>query len=271
MRDSSDAWNLPGISESADIRRDLPGRDALGKYRHGDLAMSNDDTPTTVVSTEPPSDSLVSLPVLPLKNAVLFPYLFLPLSANRPSSVAAVEAALATEDKTILVVTQRNTEVEQPTADDLYIIGTKAVVKKMARGDAGIELLVQGLERVSLVRLEQTEPYLRGRVRPLPLPDDTGTEVEALRRAVVDLATRALELVQAENADNFHQLAAQAQDPLILVFLIGSMMSLDIAQEQALLEVTSRLEALRLLHGYLAREVQVLELRQKISSRPRAR
>jgi ATP-dependent Lon protease len=228
--------------------------------------MSNDDKPTIVVSTEPPSDSLVSLPVLPLKNAVLFPYLFLPLSANRPSSVAAVEAALATEDKTILVVTQRNTEVEQPTADDLYIIGTKAVVKKMARGDAGIELLVQGLERVSLVRLEQTEPYLRGRVRLLPLPDDTGTEVEALRRAVVDLATRALELVQAENADNFHQLAAQPQDPLILVFLIGSMMSLDIAQEQSLLEVTSRLEALRLLHGYLARELQVLELRQKISS-----
>src|SRR3954466_6243134 len=109
----------------------------------------------TSSATPAPEDS-AALPVLPLKSGVLFPYLFLPLSAGRPASSAAVEAALASEDKTIFVVAQRNPQVEQPTADDLYAVGTKAVIKKMARGDNGMELLVQGLERMTLVRLEQT-------------------------------------------------------------------------------------------------------------------
>ena len=136
----------------------------------------------------------------------------------------------------------------------------------MARSGAGIELLVQGVERVALVRLEQTEPYLRARVRPLPLPEDQGPEVEALRRAVLELTARALELAHPEGGFNIDQLAAQAPDPLILAFLVGSMMSLDVAKEQALLEAPTRAEALRLIHGYLTHELQVLELRQKIAS-----
>jgi ATP-dependent Lon protease len=211
-------------------------------------------------------ESLDSLPVLPLKNTVLFPHLFLPLSFGRPFSLAAAEAVLATEDKTFVAVALKNPQTEMPTADDLYTVGTKAVIKKMARSPAGIELLVQGLERVTLVRLEQTEPYPRARVRSLPLPDDQGTEVEALRRAVLDLTTRALELAHPDGGANIDQLAAQATDPLIMVFLIGSMLSLDVPKEQALLEVQSRADALRMLHGYLTQELQVLELRQKISS-----
>jgi ATP-dependent Lon protease len=139
-------------------------------------------------------ESLVSLPLLPLKNTVLFPFLFLPLSAGRPASMAAVEAALASEDKALLIVAQRNPEADQPGAEDLYTIGTRAVIKKMARSEGGIELLVQGVERVVLVRLEQTEPYLRARVRPLPPPEDQGAEVEALRRTVLEQAVRAMEL-----------------------------------------------------------------------------
>ena len=69
-----------------------------------------------------------SLPVLPLKNSVLFPHLFMPLSFGRPSSIAAVEAVLATEDKTFLAVALKNPEVEQPTAGDLYAVGTRAVI-----------------------------------------------------------------------------------------------------------------------------------------------
>ena len=132
----------------------------------------------------------------------------------------------------------------------------------MARSEAGIELLVQGLERVELVRLEQTEPHLRARVRPLPLPDDQGPEVEALRRAVLGLTARALELAHPESAVNIEQFASQTQDPLLLVYQIGSMMSLDVAKEQALIEAPTRAEALRRLHGYLTDELHVLELRQ---------
>ena len=207
-----------------------------------------------------------SLPVLPLQNSVLFPHLFMPLSVGRPASLAAVEACLATEEKAFLAVALKNPQVESPTTDDLYTVGTRAVIKKMARSGAGIELLVQGVERVVVIGPEQTEPHLRVRVRPMPLPEDTGPEVEALRRAVLELTARALELAHPEAGFKIDQLAAQAPDPLILAFLVGSMMSLDVSKEQALLEAPTRVEGLRLIHGYLTQELQVLELRQKITS-----
>jgi ATP-dependent Lon protease len=215
----------------------------------------------------PENDTVVTLPVLPLKNTVLFPHLFMPLSVGRPNSVAAIEAVLATEDKTFLLVAQRDAQNEQPGFDDLYTIGTRAVVKKMARGESGVELLVQGIDRVVILKAEQTEPFLKGRARVLPLPDDGGTEVEALYRAVLELAARALDLAQqGQGQVNVAQLAAQAGDPLRLAFLIGSMLSLDVQKEQAVLEANTRLEALRLIHGYLSHELQVLELRQKINT-----
>jgi ATP-dependent Lon protease len=202
-----------------------------------------------------------------MKNTVLFPYLFLPLSVGRPATVAAVEAALATEEKTLLVVAQRDPNTDQPGAADLHPVGTRAVIKKMARSDeGGLEVLVQGLERMAILKLEQTEPYLRARVRVLPFPDDAGTEVEALHRAVVELAAKVAELALPQAAVNINQLTAQAKEPLRLAYLLGSLLGLDLAREQALLEAPTRAEALRLLHGYLSHEVQVLELRQKINT-----
>jgi ATP-dependent Lon protease len=208
-----------------------------------------------------------TLPVLPLKNTVLLPHLFMPLSVGRPSSRAAIEAALAGEEKTFVVVAQRDAAADPPAPAQLYSVGTRALVKKMARTEDTVELLVQGVERVAFVKWEQTEPYLRAVVQALPVPEDRGAEVEALYRAVLDLARRALELAQAETPVTIDQLAAQAGDPLRLAYLLGSMLSLDVPREQALLEAPTRQEALRLLHDYLAHEVQVLELRQKIASR----
>jgi ATP-dependent Lon protease len=204
--------------------------------------------------------------VLPLKNTVLFPHLFIPLTAGRPGSVAAVEAALASEDKNLLLLTQRDASVPQPGPDDLYTIGTRATIKKVNRSGEGLQLLVQGLERVAVVRMEQTEPYLKAKVRDLPLPDDGGVEVEALHRAILEQATRAVELTRPESGADIAQLVAQAQDPLRLAYLIGSMLGLDVEKEQALLEAGTRLDALRLLYSALSHELQVLELRHKIAS-----
>jgi ATP-dependent Lon protease len=217
------------------------------------------------MNSEP--QALQALPVLALKNTVLFPGLFAPLSAGRPVSVAAVEAALATEEKAIVLLAQRDASVEKPGEADLYAVGTRGVIKKVNRSDKGVELLVQGVERVALVRLEQTEPYLKARVRPLPLPEDNDTEVEALFRATVELAAKAVELVQPERSLNVAQLAAQAEDPLRLAFVLGTMLGLDVQKEQALLEAGSRAEALQLLYGWLAHEIHVLELREKIASK----
>jgi ATP-dependent Lon protease len=213
-----------------------------------------------------PTDNVVVLPVLPLKNTVLFPHLFMPLAVGRPNSMAAIEAVLATEEKSFVVAAQRDADKEQPGLDDLYSIGTRAVVKKMARGEGVIELIVQGIERVTILKAEQTEPFLKARVQPLPEPQDNDTEVEAMYRAIVELAARVLELAQVQVPINIQQLVAQTQDPLRFAYMLGSMLSLDVAREQALLEAPTRAEALCLLHGYLGHEIQVLELRKKIST-----
>src|SRR5258707_8203641 len=114
------------------------------------------------MSQTPPT--VTALPVLPLKNTVLFPYLFMPLAVGRPTSVAAIEQVLGTEEKTFIAVAQRDPATEQPGLQDLFQIGTRAVIRKATRGEGGVELLVQGIERVQLLAADQTEPFLKVRV-----------------------------------------------------------------------------------------------------------
>ena len=206
---------------------------------------------------------LQTLPVLALKNTVLFPNLFLPLTAGRDASIAAVEAAMAREDKTLVLLTQRDATVEQPGPDDLHTVGTRGVIKKVNRTEHGLQFLVQGLERLVVVRIEQTQPYLAAKVRPMPVPDDGGVELEALHRAVLEQAAHIIEFTRPQNGPELTQLASQVQDPLHLAYLIGSLLGLDVQKEQALLEAPTRLETLRLLFATLAHELQVLELRQQ--------
>ena len=110
-------------------------------------------------------DKIQTLPLLPMKNTALLPYLVTPLSVGRPRSLAAVEAALATEDKEIILISQRDSSVDNPTQNDLYTYGTKAVIRKINRPNANlIEILVLGIERVMLLKIEEESgPFLLGR------------------------------------------------------------------------------------------------------------
>jgi ATP-dependent Lon protease len=207
------------------------------------------------------------LPVLPLKNSVLFPHLLLPLSVGRPASVAAVDAALATEEKEILIVAQRDATVETPGINDLFHIGTRAVIKKMTRtSESTMEVIVIGLERVMVLKLEETEPYLKARVQPAPVPDEMTPEIEALRQEVMELAGKVIAMSHPQAPQELARLLAATEDPLRLVYLLASMLNLELDKEQALLEAQSRADALRLMHSYLAHEYQVLELRNKIAT-----
>jgi ATP-dependent Lon protease len=212
------------------------------------------------------NEQIETLPVLPIKNSVLFPGLLMPLTAGRPSSVAAIDAALASEDKELLIVTQRDSSVETPTVNDLYTIGTKAVVKRMMRRqDGAVNLIVQGVERVVLIKIEQAEPYLVARVKLAPVPEDTNTEIEAMRRAILELSARAIQLAQPNAPVEVTQMLAENEEPLQLTYLIGSVLGLPVEKEQGLIEAPTRLDALRLLHSYLLHELQVLELRNQIN------
>jgi ATP-dependent Lon protease len=211
-----------------------------------------------------------TLPLLPLKNTALFPHLLMPLSVGRSKSVAAVEAALATEEKELAIIAQKDASVEVPHHEDLYTYGTKAVVRKMARPNQNsVELLVLGVERIMLLGVEELPGHLQAKVRISPASSESTAEGEALQRSVLELASKAIAMAQPQAQIDLSQLASGQEDPMKLVFMLASMMGLGLEKEQTLLEAQSSTDALRLLHTYLSHELQVLELRTKIADQAR--
>lgn len=213
------------------------------------------------------AETLFDLPLLAIKNSVLFPSVLMPLTVGRPQSVAAVEAVLAREDKELLVVAQREASIDVPGPQDFFSIGTKGVLKRMARrADGGLDLMVQGIERAILIKIEPADAYLTARVRLAPVPATGNTEIEALQRAILELARRAIELAYPNAPGEFLQMLSNNEDPLRQAYMLASVLTLDLPKEQALLEAASVVEVLRLLYADLQHEVQVLELRQQIAS-----
>ena len=215
---------------------------------------------------------LESLPVLPLRGSVLFPGLVLPISVGRPPSIEAVDAALADEDrKEILVIAQRDASVEGPGQDDLYTVGTRAIIKKVARLPVGaVQLMVEGVERAVLIKVEQTEPYLIGKVRSSPLEEQGGARIEALVREIREQMARILSLSKREVPIEITQLLTKEDDLLQTVYTFASLLGLDVDREQELLEAPAFLDVLTLLHSGLAHELRILELRGEIASRARS-
>jgi ATP-dependent Lon protease len=212
-----------------------------------------------------------TLPLLPLKNSVLFPGLLMPLSVGRTASVSAVEKALRTEDKEIVVVSQRDVSVDEPGASDLYTIGTRAVIRKVGRTKDQMEVLVFGVERVVIVKVDTEDGLLMARVRTLPVPDDSSRETEALTLSIVEMGSKFVGLIQSPNTtpQELARMFTSQEDPLRLAYMIASLMNLETVREQGLLEAPTRVEALRLVHGWLSHEVEVLELRNKITDEAR--
>ncbi|MBI3211003.1 MAG: endopeptidase La [Candidatus Solibacter usitatus] len=209
------------------------------------------------------------LPLLPLKNVVLYPQLLLPLTVGRPATLAAVNAALRQESQEIILVAQRDAEVDEPTQGELYTIGTRATIRRISKSEDHTDIFVLGLERVVLIKVDHHGDYPVARFQSLPLAEDSGAEVEALGRAISELTSKAIQLTQAQGSMEIDRLLSATEDPLRLVYLVASMLSLDLPKAQALLEAPTRLDALRLMHTYLSYEVQVLELRNKIANEAR--
>ncbi|MBI4904463.1 MAG: endopeptidase La [Acidobacteria bacterium] len=222
------------------------------------------------MSNKPEFPEFPELPLLPLKNVVLYPQMMLPLTVGRPGSLAAVDAALDAPEQEIILVAQRNAETDDPKQDDLYTIGTRATIRRFSKQPEQTEVFVLGMERVVIIKLEHNGEYSTARFRSLPVPEDSGPEVEALERAVGELTSRAIQLAQAQTTIDLERLISSTDDPLRLVYLSASMLSLDLPKAQALLEAPTRLDALRLMHTYLSYEVQVLELRNKIATEARS-
>jgi ATP-dependent Lon protease len=205
------------------------------------------------------------LPVLPLKETVVFPDSMTPLAIGQERSIQLVDEAVA-NDSTIALVTTRGATEEARTAEDLYPVGTSALIHKMIRvPDGTLRILVQGLQRIGLERIVQSEPYLVGEFRELPDVEGPETEVEALARNVEGLFSRIIGLVPYL-PDELQLAAANAEDPSALANLIATTMRLKTPEKQELLEEASVEARLRQLTVVLNRELEVLELGTKIQS-----
>ena len=206
-----------------------------------------------------------TLPILPLKNVVVFPTVAMPIAIQRPISVKAVEVALSGENKMIAIFTQKDPAIDDPQAEDIYAFGTAASVKLIARFGTTIQVVIQGLERISIVDIIQSRPFLKAQVQPFPLVTIESVEAEALRREILDLISRYFALAHPDMPLNFPPLAAQGDDIMQLVYSVGKLLPLDLEKEQALLAAPSDKEAMDLLREVLSHEIQILEVRKKIS------
>ena len=217
------------------------------------------------------TELIVSLPLVPVKRTVLFPDTLVPFTIGRTRSMAAVEAAMNTEEKALLMVTQRDSEKDEPGFDDLFLIGTKAILKQMGKTSEGhLQVLAQGIERMVLLKLEQAEPHMMVRARRLPITIESDPELEALHRELLNLVGQLPELLTTQGVTELVSVLQAEKDPLLVAYRLVSLLNLNVDRLQALLEQSDPKEVLRKVYGALAHELHILKLRHEIASQAQA-
>src|SRR5947199_226275 len=232
--------------------------------------MSDRDEPLEVeeLSTDRPLNVPDELPVLPLRDTVLFPNSFMPLAVAREASVRLVDEA-NTAGRLIGVFTQKEAATEEPVQDDLYPVGTVTHIHKLFKlPDGSLRLIVQGLARVQLDRLVQTRPYLRAAVTLANdlLREEDHLEIDALQRNIKSNFQQVVSLSPLLS-DDLQALAANITDPGKLAdFIASSLATIGTSVRQeilSMLDVRARMDGLNRL---LIKELEVLELGSKIQS-----
>ncbi|HEX5736305.1 MAG TPA: endopeptidase La [Blastocatellia bacterium] len=208
-----------------------------------------------------------SLPVLPLRDIVIFPFMIVPLFVQRERSIRAVDQALA-ENRMIMLVAQRDLEKEEPTASDLYDYGTAAAIMRMLKmPDGRIRILVQGLTRARVSRYDENLPHLLAHIEPLTdsEPDADELELEALIRNVRSSLERAITLGKNISSEVM-AIVANLEDPGRLADVAASNLELKVADSQSVLEKLNPADRLRRVNELLAREINVLLVQQEINT-----
>src|SRR5262252_8177226 len=207
-----------------------------------------------------------ALPVLPVRDTVLFPHAVLPLTVGRESSVQLINSL--GEDKTIVVVAQREARVNAPQPTDLYTVGSLAVVHKVVKmPNQSLFVFAEGLERVRLTEFTQLQPFMRARVDSVPeaIPPKS-SEVEALQRNVLTLFQQIV-TGSPTLSDELSTVAMNIEEPGRLVdFIASSLPSLSTADKQDTLETSDVRVRLEKINQHLAKELEVQQLRNKIQS-----
>lgn len=206
------------------------------------------------------------LPVLPLRDVVVYPFVIQPLSVSREKSLKAVNTALV-ESRMVLLLSQKQVEMDNPGPDDLYRIGTAALIMRVLKlPDGRIRALVQGIQRVRVEYFTETEELLKARVEPVPEPEGVAPTVEsdALMRSVKQTLEKAVSLGKTMPQEVLI-IASNLENPGRLSDLVASNLELKPQQLQEVLEITEPLPRLKRVNELLMREIELLEVQQKIT------
>ena len=208
-----------------------------------------------------------SLPILPVRDIVIFPYMILPLFVGREVSIKAIEHALAS-NKMVLLITQKDVNVETPSTDDLYTMGTAGtILRTLKLPDGRLKILVQGLAKAKILKFTQTDPFYIGEIEKVvdeKLPELT-IEIEALMRSIKEQMDKSVSLGKSLLPDVM-VLIENIDDPGKLADLVASNLSLKAEQAQEILEITDPGLRLKKISEILNREVELLIVQQKIQS-----
>ena len=205
------------------------------------------------------------LPILPLRGLVVYPMTAVPIRVGQPRSKRLVDDVVVGE-RLVGLVASRDPELTEPGPDEVYRIGTVAVVHRLFKApDDTITLIMQGLRRIRIEEFTTTEPYLKARVREIPETVEETIEVRALQRSVVDTFRRLAELLPAV-PEELLLMAINVENPLQLAYVIATHIRIGLEDAQHLLELDSTREKLHFLLGLLTKEVEVVELGRKIQS-----
>lgn len=210
------------------------------------------------------------LPILPLRGVVVYPQTAVPLTIGQPRSIRLVDDVMAGEDRLIGLVASKDPDLESPEPEDLYSVGTVAIVHRLFRApDGTIRLLVQGIARFHLKEFVHLEPYLRATIELAPEVIEDDLEVEALARNARDQFEHIAEMIPSIPRELVASVVG-LEDPLQTIYTIANFQRMELNDAQELLALDPVLEKLKKLVTILTHEVEMLEIGQKIQNEARS-
>ncbi|MGM0578779.1 MAG: endopeptidase La [Myxococcota bacterium] len=204
------------------------------------------------------------LPVLPLRNSVLYPGALMPLAVGRPKTLRLLETIGA--GGVIAVVSQRDKDVDEPEPEDLYWVGTSArILKVLPEDENTLHVVVQGLERIRCTEFVQDEPYIISRIEEAAVEDEDSIEVSALMRSLKQMATEVIELIP-ELPSGATELLSHIESPSRLAYMIMTHLAVPVEEKQEVLQEEDLRQLLRRTLKVLSGQLEVLRVSQRINS-----
>jgi len=205
------------------------------------------------------------LPVLPLRNTILYPSMIIPLAVGRERSLKALEQATR-QDGLIFIVAQKDGEIEDPTPSDFYSVGVVGKLLRLMRNSpTNLAIVVQGQGKAKILEITATEPYLEARIEFISNTGAKGIEVEAVKKNILMQYEKFASITGTIPPEQVEQIKNYS-DPDKIVDTIAFNFPIPISEKQLLLEETDTLKRMKLFLGILARELQVVEIGSKIQS-----